>query len=317
MNIPIIQNIEPANAGSHPPVPHVGILPQHPYTLGIVAPKGSGKTTLLCNIIMNLSKGYFHRVIVFSPTVENDPKWDVVKKTKNILKFNKRLYKLYKRFQKEREKKVVFQLVSNADNHDSSENLGEKIQKMKKTYQENEGKIDPNLIFMDYTQEILQKLLDDKQNEIEFVRKNLPDNEKEETKYYVDRDLWIFDDLVGSNLFSMSHQHNPFKTLNIRHRHFSASLILVTQAYKEIPKTIRTNVTGWVLFRISNQKELDVIYEECPCFLTKTQWMNMYEKAIEEPYSFLYINLFFPPDRRMFKRFEYVLNSKNKKNKNI
>ena len=158
--------------------------------------------------------------------------------------------------------------------------------------------------------EQLQQLLNDKQQEVEMIRQRLPEQEKEEAKYYVDRDLWIFDDLVGSSLFSMRHQDNPFKTLNIRHRHFSASLILVTQAYKEIPKTIRTNVTGRVLFRISNQKELDVIYEECPCFLNKTQWLQLYEKAIREPFSFLYINLFFPPDKRMFKRFEYVLQYK-------
>lgn len=312
MSVPVIHNIEPANAGSHPTVPYPQVLPQHPFTLGIVAPKGSGKTTLLCNMVINLYKGYFNRVIVFSPTVENDPKWDVVKKTKHVVKFNKRLYKLYKKIKKEEQKKIVFHLVANTE--PGSTDIDERLKKMKKDYEKYEGTIDPNLIFMEYTPELLQNMLDEKQNEVEFIRDHLPEKEKEEAKYYVDKDLWIFDDLVGSSLFTQSHKQNPFKILNIRHRHFSASLILVTQAYKEIPKTIRTNVTAYVLFRISNQKEIDVIYEECPCFLTKSQWMKIYEKAVQEPYSFLYINLFFTSDRRMFKRFEYVIqNNKVKK----
>lgn len=317
MNVPVIQNIEPANAGNHPTVPYPHVLPQHPFTMGIVAPKGSGKTTLLCNMVMHLYKGYFHRVIVFSPTVENDPKWDVVKKTKHILKFNKRYYKLLKKIKKEEQKKVVFQVVNDVNTH--KDGMDQQIQQMSKKYKESEGRIEPKLIYMIYTPEMLQDLLDEKQENVEYIRNNLDENEKEEAKYITSRDLWIFDDLVGSSLFTQSHSHNPFKILNIRHRHFSASIILVTQAYKEIPKTIRTNVTAFVLFRISNQKEIDVIYEECPCFFTKEKWMMLYERAIEEPYSFLYINLFFPPDKKMFKRFEYVLqtNSLTKRKKKI
>jgi len=38
----------------------------------------------------------------------------------------------------------------------------------------------------------------------------------------------VFDDLVGSSLFSAK-KDNPFKKLNSNHRHYSASLLMVTQ----------------------------------------------------------------------------------------
>lgn len=53
----------------HPPAPHPA-LPNHEFSMGIIAPKGSGKTTLLCNLLKFYS-GYFHSIIVFSPTVNS------------------------------------------------------------------------------------------------------------------------------------------------------------------------------------------------------------------------------------------------------
>lgn len=77
----------------HPPVLHPW-LPQHEFSMLIVAPKGSGKTNFVCNMLLKHYKGYFNKVMVCSPTVDNDEKWDVVKETKHILKENKNLDKL-------------------------------------------------------------------------------------------------------------------------------------------------------------------------------------------------------------------------------
>ena len=57
------------------PQPLNDILPRHEFTMGLIAPKGSGKTTLIANLI-NFYKGYFHTILVFSPTVACDDKWD-------------------------------------------------------------------------------------------------------------------------------------------------------------------------------------------------------------------------------------------------
>jgi hypothetical protein len=49
--------------------------------------------------------------------------------------------------------------------------------------------------------------------------------------------------------------------VNTRHRHYSTSFIMVSQGYKEIPKTIRTNWTALIVFEIGNEKEVFVVLE--------------------------------------------------------
>jgi len=49
-------------------------LPQHEFTLGIIAPKGSGKTTTIINLL-RMYKGYFHQILIMSPTIGCDNKW--------------------------------------------------------------------------------------------------------------------------------------------------------------------------------------------------------------------------------------------------
>ena len=77
-------------------------------------------------------------------------------------------------------------------------------------------------------------------------------------KYLANRILIIFDDLVGSSLFSGS-RGSYFKGVNTRHRHYSASFLMVSQGYKEIPKTIRTNWTCLIVFEIGNEREVQVV----------------------------------------------------------
>jgi hypothetical protein len=93
----------------------------------------------------------------------------------------------------------------------------------------------------------------------------------------------------------------------IKHRHSSASVIIVTQAYKAIPKTIRTNCNALVLFEIPNLSELKVIYEENPEGMHEDEWMRVYKYATDEPYSFLYINNKFPKGQRVYKKFDTLL----------
>ena len=45
----------------------------------ILGPSGSGKTVLLQNMILNLCKGCFERIYVFSPSVNHDTTWLSVK----------------------------------------------------------------------------------------------------------------------------------------------------------------------------------------------------------------------------------------------
>ena len=105
--------VAPKDAHEHPAVYH-RVLPQHEFSMLIVAPKGSGKTNFLCNLLLKHYKGYFHKALVCSPTVNNDEKWEVVQNTKHVLKENRKLDRILnsKLDSGKKIRKVVF---SNAD----------------------------------------------------------------------------------------------------------------------------------------------------------------------------------------------------------
>jgi hypothetical protein len=56
------------------------VVPKLPCRSLILGPSGSGKTILLQNLIMNIYKGCFSRVYIFSPSIDVDYTWQPVKK---------------------------------------------------------------------------------------------------------------------------------------------------------------------------------------------------------------------------------------------
>ena len=276
-------NIEPKEKHKHPPVAHF-LLPQHPFSMLIVAPKGSGKTNLICNLILNQYKGYFHRIVVCSPTLENDPKWEIVKKTKGVLKENTKLEHILSQRPKNN-KKRKWKVVS-------TEQQKEDLSKF-------DGKIDTDDMFSE--QQNLYPIIQHQQSVIEYLNQ---EGYEDQSKYLVDRVLIILDDQAG--LFKMGNSHNPFVNFVLKHRHYSTSIIVVTQAYKAIPKSIRTNMNVLILFEIANKAELSVIYEEYPDRLDEEEWLSLYWKIIDsQPFSFFYLNNHFPIGERIHERFEH------------
>ena len=55
-------------------------VPKVPLRMILLAPSGSGKTVLLSNLILNIYRGCFERIFVFSPSIELDKTWELVKK---------------------------------------------------------------------------------------------------------------------------------------------------------------------------------------------------------------------------------------------
>ena len=74
-----------------------GHVPKVPLRMILLAPSGSGKTVLLSNLILNIYRGCFERIFVFSPSIEIDKTWEPVKKhqsddMKAVEKGNEKLY---------------------------------------------------------------------------------------------------------------------------------------------------------------------------------------------------------------------------------
>lgn len=263
----------------HPLVPHHEVLPQHEFTMAVVAPKGSGKTTWIANIL-DFYTGYFHKITVISPTIHSDEKWDYIRK-RPLLGENKALKKFLEKKELENDSVVgkpkVVQHNRSFDPH-----------------------IPDDMFMTEYNSEILQSMMQEQLDMIEALEG------LGATKHLADRWLLIFDDMVGSNLFT-NRRDNPFKKLMANHRHHSASNIIVSQAYKELPKTARTNVTGLVTWEIPNEGELKVLYEENPLGMKRDQWDQVYKYCTGDEYSFMYINYKKPKRLRIMKNFDQVV----------
>ena len=59
---------------------HYGdIVPKLPMRSMLVGPSGSGKTVRLTNMILDMYKGCFSRIYIWSPSIEVDNTWKPVK----------------------------------------------------------------------------------------------------------------------------------------------------------------------------------------------------------------------------------------------
>ena len=77
MSVPKIEPIKVTEYETkHSKYSHCGRLPIRSIVLG---PSGSGKTVLLTNLILDVYKGCFSRIYIFSPSIDVDATWRPVK----------------------------------------------------------------------------------------------------------------------------------------------------------------------------------------------------------------------------------------------
>lgn len=115
------------------------------------------------------------------------------------------------------------------------------------------GIIPQEHFFNDYAESTFMDIMSEQLKLIKLLKKH------GKPKFLANRLLIIFDDLVGSDLFN-GRRGSYFKGVNTRHRHYSASFLMVSQGYKEVPKTIRTNWTCLIVFEIGNEREVMVVW---------------------------------------------------------
>lgn len=246
---------------------------------------------MICNLL-EFYKGYFNTILVFSPTVASDEKWDWVKSL-NLLCDNRPLKIWLKELQQKKIQKDKNKIVEGGIDTSGLEGLVDPTPLV-------DFKIPEDCFFSDYDSEKLKEIMDEQMAVVKLLKKH------NKSKHLANRVLIIFDDLVGSSLFG-NQRANPFKMLNTNHRHYSASLLMVSQAYKEIPKTVRTNFSCLIVFEIPNEKEIEVIFEENSLYMKRDDWMEMYEYAVSGDHDFLFINYQKPKRLRAMKNFKQVL----------
>ena len=80
---------------------------------------------------------------------------------------------------------------------------------------------------------------------------------------------------------------NPIVTeLFIRGGKLNISLVLITQSYLAIPKNTRLNSTHYFIMEIPNKQDFQQIVVNNSWDIDFQDFMNLYKKCIEKPYSF-------------------------------
>lgn len=154
------------------PVPPNDALPKHEFTMGLIAPKGAGKTTTICNLLLFYKK-FFHNIIIFSPTVASDEKWDYIKSQK-LLAQNTLLQNFVKSL-KTKQSGVVDRAV------------GTEFDDVPEFDVDFDGKIPEECFFDDYDSNTLERIMDEQMNIVKALKKY------GKSKHFANRILIIFD----------------------------------------------------------------------------------------------------------------------------
>ena len=214
-------------------------VPKLPLRSMVVGPSGSGKTILLQNLILDVYRGCFSRIYIWSPSIDIDFTWKPVRDY------------IEKEIKPDKDEKYLF------DSYDPRE---------------------------------LQQVIETQYKVVDYMKQH-----DHKTLYQI---LIIVDDFADSPEFTRNSK--LLHQLYIRGRHQAISTITSTQVFKAISPVIRKNITSLMLYRLRNYSDLEAFLEELSAVYNKKTLLELYKKATDEPYGFLYVNLSARDRRDMF-----------------
>lgn len=129
-------------------------------------------------------------------------------------------------------------------------------------------------IYSEYNENILAELISEQEENIKKLGKTKCPNI-----------CIVMDDCVHE---LPSTKKNLLKKLFFSGRHFNISLIILSQMYKSIDKSLRINSSDIILFETGNNNELRAIGEESA--IDPKEFIRIFKHATSEPYSFLVIH---------------------------
>lgn len=116
--------------------------------------------------------------------------------------------------------------------------------------------------------------------------------------------LFIFDDILNKPKFMKSPTMIKIATA---HRHANLSYILLSQYYKKVQPTIRTNVHGIMFFPASLIEVEKLAEENTPPDMTKKEFISVVQHATNENHSFLFINKRAKRGETLRKNFDMII----------
>ena len=123
--------------------------------------------------------------------------------------------------------------------------------------------------------------------------------------------LIVFDDMIA-DMINNKKLNSIVTELFIKGRKLNISLIFITQSYFKVPKDVRNNRTHFFIIKIPNRRELMQIAINHSSDINTKDFIEIYRKCTDKPYSFLVIYTTLPPINLL--RFRTNLNITNDDN---
>ena len=119
-------------------------------------------------------------------------------------------------------------------------------------------------------------------NDMHDVYKNIDDyNPDKENKVLI-----VFDDMIA-DMINNKKLNSIVTELFIRGRKLNISLVFIMQSYFKVPKDVRLNTTHFFIMKIPNKRELQQIALNHSSDINTKDFINIYKKCTDKPYSFL------------------------------
>lgn len=128
--------------------------------------------------------------------------------------------------------------------------------------------------------------------------------ESHNTKAEARKLLVVLDDFISYKDFTNSPILLKFAVMS---RHWNISMMILSQAYHRVPKSIRLQMSAVTYFKGSN-KEQKVMAEDFGApGLSHKEFIRKIDEAVREPYNFFFIDLHRPQDSRYRRNLEEVI----------
>lgn len=117
--------------------------------------------------------------------------------------------------------------------------------------------------------------------------------------------LFVFDDILSKPKFLNS---KTIIKLVTACRHFNVSCIFNTQSYKKLPRTIRINARGLIIFPSSLSELIKFAEEQCLPNMSQRRFIQLLQHITSVPYQFAFINNDAPMNDKLRKNFDTIIN---------
>lgn len=161
------------------------------------------------------------------------------------------------------------------------------------TMKENLGIPKENFI-KDFSEEWLENLIDKQRQNVEKKGADKADNV-----------MLIFDDILSKQKFLNSKMLIKLVT---ECRHYNISCIFNTQSYKKIPRVVRLNCRGIILFPSSLGELLKFAEENCLPNMSSKRFLELVQHCTKEPYQFAFLQQDAIQQDRLRKNFNTIIN---------